>query len=67
MEHGLEDLLVAAGHDADGAEQLKGGRRGARVLGVVEALSDHVNAGGVRQDVGTASLSGEEDRVIQYS
>ena len=57
---------MAAGHDTDGAEQLKGGRRGARVLGVVEALSDHVNAGGVRQDVGTASLSGEEDRVTQY-
>ena len=56
---------MAAGHDADGAEQLKGGRRGARVLGVVEALSDHVNAGGVRQDVGTASLSGKEDRVTQ--
>ena len=59
VEHGLEDLLVAAGHDADGAEQLEGGDLAAQVLRV-EALRDHVNAGGVRQDVGTASLSGKE-------
>ena len=64
MEHGLEDLLVAAGHDADGAEQLEGGDLAAQVLRV-EALRDHVNAGGVRQDVGTASLSGREGQTIQ--
>lgn len=53
MHHGLQDLLVAAGHQAHGAHDLQHGHFGLDVLRG-QALRNDVDALGVGEDVGAA-------------
>lgn len=53
VQHGLQDLAVPAGHQADGAHDLQHGHLGFDVLRG-QALGDDVDALGVGEDVGAA-------------
>lgn len=59
VQHGFEDLFVAAGNDADGAEQLESRDLVPSVFGA-QALSDDVDARRVGQHVSAASLKKRE-------